>query len=185
MPLIGLIWGIARPLLPYILGVMAVMGFYAYAHHAGARSQGVKDDKKIAAITAERNEAKTALADYQAKQRDYAAKLVLDWNAARDLAQQRQIELEKATRALFTDFGIRSQHLPDRAVLVPGVGLLDNAIASAGADPATGPPAQPVEDTAPATNGALIDWAIQSVQLYKACTDQVAGWQQFYAGLRQ
>ncbi len=85
-----------RVLWPYLLGIALLL----FAKHELNVWAAHRAAPKIAAITAERDAARTELQSYQEKQRDYIAKLILDWNSARDRAdleaKKRKDELDAA-----------------------------------------------------------------------------------------
>lgn len=172
-----------RALWPYLLGAVLVMGAYAFVHHQGVLSERKNTVKVQAQLDAE---VAAHAADVQ-RARAYAAKLVLEWNAATDRAETNAKDLANERAKSFAGYATAARSLPGRAVVVGSayVGLLNSAIhtANAGITPAT--PAEPGQASAPATDlGHFADWSVQVVELYSACAQQVKGLQDFYTDLR-
>jgi len=177
----GIAWTIVKRIWPYLLGLVVLLGAYGWAHHNGVVSERVNTVK----AQKERDTAVAALASYQAQQRDYIAKLVLEGQAATSRAEAADKERDDARKKLFAGLADAARHVPDRATVLSGTfrGVLNAAAAGASQD-ASPAAAQPSEDSAPTDAGAVLDWAIDTAQKYRACTEQVSGLQTFYNELR-
>ena len=133
--------------------------------------------------------AQQALSSYQSQQRDYISKLVVEGAnaaAATDLKLKELTSERDMAMAKFTDAArlLNSRHDP---VSPDAIGLLNNAIsASAGKDAAiAAPKSEPSAPTATTDTGDWLDWSLTAIDQYQACREQVAGFQSFYADLRQ
>lgn len=131
-------------------------------------------------------------AAYKAAAAAETAAITLKWDQERIKAETAGKVAADERRKRLQDASKRAQALPPAVagVVIPAValGVLDDALdGSRSAEIAR--PAEPLADhpaPAPAdsTVGLMVGWAVQVIDLYDACREQVIGWQQFYSGLK-
>lgn len=113
------------------------------------------------------------------------------WDEQRQKTEAAQHEADKARSDAFKPVRERIRYLPapvaDLPVPAAAVGVLDAAVVASNAAPAGPAPVPVAPGPAPAadtTLGAVVEWVTVAAELYRACREQVTGWQTFYANLR-
>lgn len=183
-------WALLRPLLPSILGAIAFMALLAYGKHELNVWADNRAAPKIAAITAERDAARTELASFQEQQRAKAAQLVLDWDSARDRADKAEKDLANERAKRFAGVAVAARaglgSVADIRIPVSASRVLDDAIDAANSALAPAPAGEPSKDAeAPATVADLTQSAVACYQQYADAVDQILGLQRFYNDLRK
>lgn len=164
---------------PYVLIaiVVAVLGAYGGGRlQQYTRDQSVFQKKMDAAIAAA--EADKARIEKARNDERLAAEV-----RQQELTRERDRQVARAKKR------IESLDAAVAALRAPGIGrLLNDTIDEAGS--ATGTPAKPRNDPAPAAQGAdttvgdWAKWSVSVITLYSACRDQVIGLVSFYNRLR-
>lgn len=162
---------LARPLLPYLAGLLILGGWSWFCYHRGVEGEKREFDAFVAA------------------QREATARLKSDWNAERAKAELAALRAAEHRNENFNPIFTRVHDLPPsiRRIPVPAdiVRVLDDAISAANSTGPAPEPEKPAAAIPQATDlGALTDWGVAAAEWAAMCADRVHSWESFYTNLR-